>query len=236
MAQAKSGQYHSGGVAGGGTKSRMPLDKNEQKKLRLLGLLCVVGVAVLAWTFLGSRGPKTAEAAAAAGAMQPEVDLSAALTQMQQPPKAAPDKLFTTVDDALDIFLDGWKSQSIPADRIRLSAFDLRGTLAANSSSAAPADASPATTPAASQSLGNAAGRGPAGGQPPSGEEKDPLILQLQQMRLETVLVSARNKAAIINGRVVNIGEEVDGFRVTHIEPHRVVVQRDGRAFALVLR
>lgn len=236
MAQARSGQYHSGGGGGGGTKSRMPLDKNEQKKLRLLGLLCVVGVAVLAWTFLGNRSPNAAEAATAAGAMQPEVDLSAALAQMQQPPKTSPDKLFATVDDALDIFLDGWKSQSMPAERLRLSAFDLRGTLAANADSATPADASPAATPAASQSGGNAAGRGNASRQTPADEQKDPLILQLQQMRLETVLVSARNKAAIIDGRVVNIGEEVDGFRVTHIEPHRVVVQRDGRAFALVLR
>jgi hypothetical protein len=34
-------------------------------------------------------------------------------------------------------------------------------------------------------------------------------------MRLETVLVSSRNRAAIINGNIVNVGEQVDGFEIS---------------------
>ena len=191
------------------------------KKLCMLGGLGVLGVVVLAWTFLGGKTPATAQAGMAV-AGGPVVDLEGALREMQSPAKATGNKSFVTVDEALEVFLTGWKAQLIPVDQVRLNAFDLRSTVLAQAVSAQTKAAEAAA--AAKQ----AAVSGPA--------KDDPLITQLRKMRLETVMVSSRNSAAIINGRVVGVGESVDGFVIAQIEPNRVVMQCDGRAFALTLR
>jgi MSHA biogenesis protein MshK len=45
---------------------------------------------------------------------------------------------------------------------------------------------------------------------------------------LQSVLVSETRRVAVINGRTLQVGDRVDGARVTRIEPGSVWLQRDG--------
>lgn len=53
--------------------------------------------------------------------------------------------------------------------------------------------------------------------------------------RLESVLISAERRVAVINGTVVQEGELVDGAAVLRIEPGIVTLRRAGRKLVLTL-
>lgn len=52
---------------------------------------------------------------------------------------------------------------------------------------------------------------------------------------LTVVLVSAERRVAVVNGRVVQEGDEVDGAKVAHIDLDRVELERGQRRFAVAL-
>ncbi len=209
--------------------SRLPIDRAERKKLLTLAVLGVVGLIVLMWTFLGGRSPSNAQAMVAEQAAQPAVDLEGALNEMQQGQRPAADsgKLFGTVDEALDVFLDGWRTQSLPADELRLNVFAIRERVLDQVS-----------PPTPEKPIGPAISTAPASGSTnaATAEVEDPLLAQLRKMRLQTVLISSRNRAALIDGQVLHVGDVLDGFEIVTIDPKRVVVERDGKAYALTLR
>ncbi len=53
--------------------------------------------------------------------------------------------------------------------------------------------------------------------------------------RLGSTLVSPQRRAAVINGRVVGVGETINGARVVEILPAKVRLRRKGRDITLVL-
>ncbi len=57
----------------------------------------------------------------------------------------------------------------------------------------------------------------------PASPEASPELL-----RLEGVSVDAQGSYAIINDQVIQVGGEIDGFLVETIEPHRVLLSKDG--------
>jgi len=52
---------------------------------------------------------------------------------------------------------------------------------------------------------------------------------------LSSTLVSAQRRTAVINGRVVGVGEKINGARVVAILPSKVHLRRKGRDITLVL-
>jgi type II secretory pathway component PulC len=49
------------------------------------------------------------------------------------------------------------------------------------------------------------------------------------------ILYDDNSPAAIINSRIVRIGESIDGARVMHINKNRVTLEKDGAEFSLTL-
>jgi len=56
------------------------------------------------------------------------------------------------------------------------------------------------------------------------------------QWRLQSTLVAAQRRVAVINGRTVREGETVDGARLVEVRPDGVSLERAGRTFELTLR
>lgn len=54
-------------------------------------------------------------------------------------------------------------------------------------------------------------------------------------LRLEAILWSAAGGRALINGKTVEPGDVIGGFRITRIQPDRVVCRRGERVFTLFL-
>ncbi len=52
---------------------------------------------------------------------------------------------------------------------------------------------------------------------------------------LGSTLVSPRRRTAVINGRLVGVGETINGARVVEILPSQVRLRREGRDITLVL-
>ena len=52
---------------------------------------------------------------------------------------------------------------------------------------------------------------------------------------LSSTLVSREHRNAVINNRVVSLGDVVSGARVVEIEPMRVVLNRNGQQIVLML-
>jgi len=194
---------------------RLPLDSAERKKLVVvvaLAAVCALVVVVQLWR---RKAPATAQAATGAAAAQ-TIDLDAAVRQMQRAmhqPVVDKHAAFTTVDEALDLFLGGAKAAAVAVEELRPAVFGLP-ELAATQQAASDAAALKAE---------------------PAPDTSDPDSTALAGLHLETVLVSARNRAAIINGQVLHCGETIEGFQVAAIEQGRVALTRNGKRFALTL-
>lgn len=55
------------------------------------------------------------------------------------------------------------------------------------------------------------------------------------RLRLSSTLVSGERRTAIINGRIVAVGDRIQGARLLSIEPGRVRLRRQGREITLRL-
>ncbi|MGK7297103.1 MAG: general secretion pathway protein GspB [Candidatus Wenzhouxiangella sp. M2_3B_020] len=57
-----------------------------------------------------------------------------------------------------------------------------------------------------------------------------------ESFRLQSVLIAPNRRVAIVNDQRVGTGDDVDGARVTAIEPDGVVLEFDGRTIDLKVR
>jgi len=214
---------HAQGEGGGRSGGRLSFSAPERKKVLTFAALGAVCLVIVAFQVCKRKGPATAEAApAVSGTAAAPVDLDQALQQMRdgdrQPETAGENKaLCRTVDEAMELFLGDVKAATLPADKIRFSAFGLP------------------EEPRKSSALAAAGGK-PATAGKEQAEPADPVLAELNKLNLETVLVSARNRAAIINGQVLHCGETVNEFKIVEIEPGRVSVERGGKKYALLLK
>ncbi len=48
-------------------------------------------------------------------------------------------------------------------------------------------------------------------------------------LQLSMILMAAERRVAVLNGKTVQVGEDVDGYRVLRIERHKVVVSHKGK-------
>ena len=195
---------------------RLPLDSAERKKLLVVVILAAVCAGVVLVQLWRKKGPTPAQASTGATATAP-VNLDEVIRQMRMAlhqPLGGKHATFTTVDEALELFLSGTRTSAVPVEQLRPMVFGLPELDGAKTT---PPDADLA---AAEQAAADG----------------DPTTAALDKLQLETVLVSVRNRAAIINGQVLHCGETIDGFKVTAIEPGRVTLARDGKRFALTLK
>ena len=121
------------------------------------------------------------------------------------------------IDEAMELFLGDIKAVTLPTDKIRCSAFGLPNE------------------PQKSGASAGVDGKLATAGQEQT-EPADPVLAELSKLNLETVLVSARNRAAIINGQVLHCGETVNEFKIVEIEAGRVSMERGGKRYALQLK
>lgn len=63
-----------------------------------------------------------------------------------------------------------------------------------------------------------------------------PSAVEKQVLRLDSVLISATRKVAVINGRTVAENEWISGAQVKRIQPGKVVVIREGHEEVLTVR
>ena len=57
----------------------------------------------------------------------------------------------------------------------------------------------------------------------------------LKGMQLESILISAQRKVAIINGKTYQPGDSIRGAKLVAIEPHRVTMRRGSKTVHLRL-
>lgn len=75
----------------------------------------------------------------------------------------------------------------------------------------------------------------PLAGVPASDAEEAAKIEQKQphELRLEAVLLSAERTVAIINGHALQVGDQIEGFRLNKIEKSRVELQKKQKKIVL---
>jgi hypothetical protein len=210
-------------ASGASTARRLPFDASERKKIMVLAGLAIVCAVVVLPQLLKNHGPATAMAATPGDAVV-TLDLEDTVRQMRADAKTGGATsgakkgplLFNNVDDALDVFVGGARPQSVPVSELRLSVFGLPALLSPN--------ADKGIQDAARAAAAVEAGAG------------DPAQAELDTVTLETVLKSSRNCAAIIDGQVLHVGEQVLTFTITKIETGEVTLQRDGKLYTLRLK
>jgi len=62
----------------------------------------------------------------------------------------------------------------------------------------------------------------------PNGTGAAPVRARAPQWRVESILVSASRRVAVVNGQAVAIGDRVGGARVVAIEPYEVELEFQG--------
>lgn len=208
------------GQDGGRRGRRLPFDAAERKKIIVLVVLAAVcGVVVLPQLWK-SKGPATANAATASGSGT-TVDIESVVSEMRSsltPPVKSEggEAVFVTVDEALDLFVGSVRPQPVPVERLRLAVFGVPEAAEAK-------DAASVKSVLALKAAGQL-------------NEGDPLKAELEKLNLETVMISSRNRAAIINGEVLHLGEMIEGFKIVAIEIGQVSLVKDGRPAKLKLK
>jgi hypothetical protein len=77
---------------------------------------------------------------------------------------------------------------------------------------------------------------------PSSSEHSEPVAtIPLQaaadpQLHLDGIVASATNPIAVVNGRLLALGESIEGYRVTRIDGNEVELEKDGAKTVLRLR
>lgn len=200
---------------------RLPFDAAERKKIIVLAVLAVVCAVVVLPQLLKDKGPAAANAATPVAAAQTAVDIDSVVAEMRSSLFApigtgGGEAVFTTVDEALDLFVGGVRPQPVPVKSLRTVVFGIPEAL--RTEEAASAKSLP--VPQVAGAMG----------------ENDPMKVELSKLNLETVMISSRNRAAIINGEVLHEGELIDGFTIVSIGIDQVSLTKGGRQARLTLK
>jgi len=203
----ESSQPHASGTGSG-----------EKKKLGILAVLLVVGVAIAAYQFLGGKSPKPAEAVtvsslspmSSASSTPVEVETVLAKLENGEADKGGDSLSVARVEQLVKEF-DGYVlARQVPLDGLQCNPFEVaqsqEQTAAVEKAKAAEAEAE-----ARKQALREAASK----------------------LVLGSVMVTPRRRWASISGTLCSVGDVVEGFQVQAIEPDRVVLVREGETVNL---
>lgn len=201
----------------------MIFDQGERKKLKVLGALVAVGLLVVGMQVVRKKGPATAKAAGEV-VTAAKMDLAAVLQEMQSgqalslPGQGSGGVAFTSIDEALEVFAGGGKATPLPLEALRSDVFGVpKRFLQPPAPPVAELKSAPVEEKAAEPQV-------------------DPIDEEFATLRLVTCMVSARNRAAIINGNVLHCGETIGSFTVTEIAPSRVVLRHEAKQYTLTLQ
>lgn len=205
----------------------------DKKKVLVLVVLGVAGVAIAGFQFLTAKGPQTAAAVTVTapspgGAPAPA---PAGGDAVPKPPEglsqvAGADTLsVVAVENLVKKFDTYVQDRQVPLDELHVNPFEV--ALPEAPPETAPqvptAKAAPVPTPATQE------------------EQKADLAKKkvhdmAARLTLGSVMTVGDRGMAIINGKLCRVGDEVAGFQVETIQPQRVVLTCDGETVELRLR
>jgi hypothetical protein len=67
-------------------------------------------------------------------------------------------------------------------------------------------------------------------------ERKAAATAAVQKLRLQSVMAGGRVKACMLNGKLRQLGEEVDGFKIEEVEPGYIIVRTEEFRFKLQMQ
>ncbi len=194
---------------------RMFLDKGERKKVKILAGLVAVALLVVGLQVLKKAGPSVAQAASEEAASG-RTTLETALQQMRQelmPMTPGADGMgVCSVEESLAVFLGGKKMKGGSLESLSPNVFGVPEEFK--------------TPPVPDQDAGTAAES--ADSADSHEPEVDPHEEAFAKLQLEICMVSTRNRAAIVNGRILHCGETVDGFTVIELPKPKKLSHRKG--------
>ena len=76
----------------------------------------------------------------------------------------------------------------------------------------------------------------PSSSEPPAPVATTAPRSETPPLRLEGIVASPTNPVAVVNGRLLGLGESIDGYRVTRIDSDQVELEKDGVKQILRLR
>ncbi len=188
----------------------------DKKKVLILGVLLLVGVAVVGYQFLGGQGPKKAAAVTMApssttpaSVMHSEVESVLARLEGQSAGPEAQDLSVLRVEQLVKQF-DGYiRERQLPLAALATNPFKLKlspTVVVREQQIKEDQEAAAASEALRTQQLRDAA----------------------SQLTLGSVLVGPSKRMAVINGEVYELGERVAGFTVTDIQPEQVQLEANG--------
>lgn len=198
-----------------------------KKRVLVLVLVMVVAGGIGAYQFLRAKGPSEAAAAtAAAPAMSvPGIapqDVEAILSQLDANPKDAAKGLLSVdgVETLVKKFDTYVQERQVPLTGLRVNPFEVPQTVAL-------AAAQPGALASSAQ-----AGSSP---EPPANAQKKRVQGMVNRLSLGSVMIVGDRGMAVINGKLCEAGDSIEGFQVEVIEPERVILAREGERVELDL-
>jgi len=198
----------------------------DKKKVVVLVLLMAVGGGIGAYQFLRAKGPSEAAAATPAALPAPAGlspsgaapgSIEAALNHLGATPQGAANDLLSVdrVETLVRKFDTYVQDRQVPLSGLRVNPFAVARTAAP---SAAPASALPVTAPDAEVDTRRTKARGVA-----------------VRLSLGSIMIVGSRGMAVINGKLCQTGDSIEGCQVEVIEPERVVVVCEGERVELNL-
>jgi len=195
----------------------------DTKKVAVLALLAVVAAGVIAYQFLGGSGPKQASAKPVggpkAGGAPPVSTVKAAVEKARQEadPKAGTSTLSVDrVEELVREFDTYIQRRQVPLADLKTNPFAV-GEVVAN------AAAAKGPTPA-EKAAADAEAR------------RRKILQEAARLKLGAVLIAGDQRAAVIEGKLYHVGDEVAGLRLAGIEADHVVLTYENETVRLTLR
>jgi hypothetical protein len=201
----------------------------DKKKVAIMIGLGVIALGVVAYEFLGGKGPTRVSAAVAvvpggAGGSAPVApkDVDTVLKQLDKavPGNGEEDLTVDRIEQLVKQF-DGYvRERQVPVTNLRGNPFAVQQP--------PPSDKETSAAEAAETKPDKAATEAEA--------RKQRIRDEASRLVLGSVLVAGERRMAILSGKLCRVGDVVGGFRVDTIDPDRVRVSSEGETFDLHLK
>jgi len=207
-----------------GDRGKIASGFGDKKKVIILAVLGVAGVAVVLWQFVGGDSPKAAAAsttaANAASASAPSMGAAAVESALRQLDAVARDDhegLSVERVEALVQEFDTYvQERQVPLAGLHVNPFEV--------SQVAATKAQQQTKDEQSDAQAEVEAR------------RQRILTAAADLKLGAVLIAGAERTAMIGGKLYHVGDEVGGLRVMAIEPDGVTLAFEGERVSLRLR
>jgi len=205
-----------------GTGGKVSGGFGDKKKVIILLVLGAVACAIVAYQFLGGKGPKPAAAktskttkAAGQGGMSTDA-VSAALKQLDAPRAKSGDDVLSVdrVENLVNKFDTYVQERQVPLAALRANPFQVEAPTQDAAAVAEPERDLEAETEARRQQMLKAA----------------------RNLKLGAVLIAGGERSVIIGGRLYRVGDVVEGLRIAAVQSDYVTLAFENETVELRLR